>query len=409
MSTINAVKVVKDSIKLVLTEADLTTKSIGDCVKTPLRKVQCADNLQWQIYWYQTGHCDDAKGHVSIFTAVTAPTVVKSTYSVDGTSIQKTFTRLTKTNWGYAKFANHEELRPLFRDGKLTITCAVEVYVPVPWSFFTTNVFESCEHVATDFTLIVGDQRLETHRHLLSFLSPVFNAMFEHDTVEKKSGMITITDFECSTVTIALDFLYGHEVLDPSIEIIVGVLRFADKYNINFLAFLEHVVLCNISFDTFATILHYAYDCSKNALLVQCGAFYKDHEGEVKDAPGLNTVPHEAIVDVIEKAFDFNDSVHVFRQAHKNDIKIILVFRFEEPLAHSIAESLCVDNYSKVASCASECSSDFLKEKCVQYLNQHWVEVTQSMDFVNMDAETIKEFMTAANKARGDEEKSNEA
>uniref|UniRef100_A0A7E4WDR4 MATH domain-containing protein n=1 Tax=Panagrellus redivivus TaxID=6233 RepID=A0A7E4WDR4_PANRE len=161
MSSINAIKVVKDSIKFVLTEADLGTKIIGDVLKTPLRKVSCTRDLQWQIHYYPAGYDEVAKGYISIFTAVTAPTVVKSTFSVDGSPIQNFFTQRVKCIRGYHEFASHKELRPLFRDGKITITCDVEIYVPVPWSFITSNVFQSCEHIPTDFTLIVEDQRLE--------------------------------------------------------------------------------------------------------------------------------------------------------------------------------------------------------------------------------------------------------
>uniref|UniRef100_A0A7E4WB24 BTB domain-containing protein n=1 Tax=Panagrellus redivivus TaxID=6233 RepID=A0A7E4WB24_PANRE len=393
MAPINAVKVFKDSVKLDFDEIDRVTK-VGVGLKTALRKVPCTHDLQWSIKWYPNGDVANAAGYVSIFTTVTAPVVVKSTYRVDGSSIQKTIRSQINDNWGLSKAISHEELRPLFRDGKVTITCDVEIYVPVPWSFLTNSMFQTCKHLPTNFTLMVENQLLETHKQLLSFVSPIFNAMFQNSTVESMVNLVYVCGFIPSTVKAAVDFMYGHEMENPTLEKILEVLRFADKYKIDMFADLEHVVVCNLSVKTFFVIFHHAYACSKKVLLEECLNFFYTHQNEMRNAKIVDNISHQTLINAIKMAFDLDDEIDVCRHAHECGVYMLM-----EPLARSVAGSLRTDNFSKITSCAWDGSSDFLKHECAKFMIHHWRELSPAY-FADMKAETAKGIMTLANTIR---------
>ncbi len=55
-------------------------------------------------------------------------------------------------------------------------------------------------------------QELKAHMAILAASSPIFSAMFENDTAERKSGVVEITDFDYDTMEQLLTFLYTGKV-----------------------------------------------------------------------------------------------------------------------------------------------------------------------------------------------------
>ncbi|XP_055354289.1 uncharacterized protein LOC129599948 [Paramacrobiotus metropolitanus] len=86
----------------------------------------------------------------------------------------------------------------------------------------------------TDCTLVSADERsFPAHRVILAAQSPVFAAMFSHDTLEKTSGVCTIADVRGEILDIVLDFLYRHIVFEGIKNNAEEVLAAADKYDLD--------------------------------------------------------------------------------------------------------------------------------------------------------------------------------
>ncbi|PRD34967.1 UNVERIFIED_CONTAM: rdx [Trichonephila clavipes] len=60
-----------------------------------------------------------------------------------------------------------------------------------------------------DVNLRIGDKTLPAHKAVLGSRSPVFKAMFEHDTKEKNSNIVDIPDVDFSTLSRMLTFIYS--------------------------------------------------------------------------------------------------------------------------------------------------------------------------------------------------------
>lgn len=84
----------------------------------------------------------------------------------------------------------------------------------------------------SDVVLKIGDQDIKAHRAILAARSPVFKAMFEHDTLEKNNNEVVITDLTEESMTELLKFLYTGEVGDLNAQELLSLLVAADKYNL---------------------------------------------------------------------------------------------------------------------------------------------------------------------------------
>lgn len=87
------------------------------------------------------------------------------------------------------------------------------------------------EEKLTDVTLKIatGNRELKAHIAILGASSPVFLAMFEHEgTVERQTGQVEITDFDCDTVEHLLLYIYTGRI--PPMETFAEqLLAAADK------------------------------------------------------------------------------------------------------------------------------------------------------------------------------------
>uniref|UniRef100_A0A7E4ZRG4 BTB domain-containing protein n=1 Tax=Panagrellus redivivus TaxID=6233 RepID=A0A7E4ZRG4_PANRE len=363
------VKVVKDSTTLTLNEADLTGKKIGDGLRTTILNIPGTDGGKWWIEYFPAGYRSLAKAHVSAYNCSNMPAKAKFAFGVDGSSINKTSTYEysdTRRGVGWSQFASHEELRPLFRDGKLTITCNVEFFFEAPFTYSPPRLFRCCEHVPTDFELVMGTDRLQVHRNLLSLMSPVFHAILSHDTSESPSGEIEITDFDFNTVKAAVDYCYGRDI-ENSVDLYIQILRFALKYGIKDIASqLESIPLCNLSPETFCSIALYAYDFSKNELLTKCSAFFKINHDKIKGVKKFAELPPEFVVHLLRNAFNLKTDFDVLRYACKNGIDFI-VDHMERPYI----EKLTSNNLCSAVNYAWECSRGELKKTCAVFVNNN--------------------------------------
>merc|ERR1712087_787183 len=74
------------------------------------------------------------------------------------------------------------------------------------------TLFEN--QIGCDCTVMVMEQNKDhavfpVHRAILMSSSPVFQAMFENDMVEKKNSEVRIEDIPADAVKLMLDYIYG--------------------------------------------------------------------------------------------------------------------------------------------------------------------------------------------------------
>ncbi|XP_049796923.1 putative ankyrin-containing lipoprotein Lxx09580 [Schistocerca nitens] len=79
--------------------------------------------------------------------------------------------------------------------------------------------------------LVAGEMRLAAHRAVLAARSPVFGAMFRHDTLEASSGVVTISDVEGPVLRLVVGYCYKLKSPQPS-STSLQLLEAADKYGL---------------------------------------------------------------------------------------------------------------------------------------------------------------------------------
>uniref|UniRef100_A0A7E4V456 BTB domain-containing protein n=1 Tax=Panagrellus redivivus TaxID=6233 RepID=A0A7E4V456_PANRE len=365
-------KTIRDSCPITINEADLTEKKVGETFESSLREVSCDEELRWNFKCYPNGDDGEAQNHVSVFIHVDARATVGVVFAVQGTTIQNGFYHVFEYEQGrgLGKFVSHDDLRPHFRDGKVTITCNVSFKFRMPLLLSKHSIVESCEAVPTDCELVVGSDSVKVHKNLLQFIAPGLYANFLHNTVEARSGKIVITDFDYKTVKSAMAYFYGCTLKDQSVETVVGILRFADKYNIKSTE-LESVPCENINVDSFCTITHYAFDCCKDNLLRKCGVFFKTNQEQLKSTKEFANLPPAAIVAVLKNAFGLQNENALICYAHQNGIPKVIDY-LEAPLL----ASLSVENFCDVALYAWNLDREDLKIKCAKFFYDNRTEIT---------------------------------
>ena len=127
-------------------------------------------------------------------------------------------------------------------DGKLTILCEIKVHAIDKYVHINAGSAPKCDlsqHLGSlletatlsDVTLAVGDKEFKAHKNILSARSPVFRAMFQHDTKEHKENRAQISDCDPDTVEEMLQFIYTGEA--PRLkEMTHSLFVIADKYQL---------------------------------------------------------------------------------------------------------------------------------------------------------------------------------
>uniref|UniRef100_A0A7E4VKR5 BTB domain-containing protein n=1 Tax=Panagrellus redivivus TaxID=6233 RepID=A0A7E4VKR5_PANRE len=383
MSLAKTVTTYSDVATFTLTDSLLTQSKVNASFDTPKRDIPCSGGLQWWIEWYPAGDEKKTKKRVAVYLFISKARPgykAKFTIGNDDGSIQDSFEYEFVDDfngYGSTAFVSHEKLRPKLRNGTICFTCKVDFDISMPLRDLKPCLADSCDHVPTDLKLVTDSGEVKVHKSFISLMSPVFHAMFTHDTKESHFNKVNITDFDFKSVKAAIDFCYGRELEDPSIDTIVSILRFADKYDIKAVnAQLQQIPSFNLSPESFCAIVRYAYECSKLQLLTQCCQFFEQNEDETKDREDFVQLPIELAVHVLKNAFDLQSDLDVLRHCHKNKIEFIV-----DPLEQPILESMVLDNFCAVASYAWDCSRKELKVVCAKFLNESRVATTSLKDF----------------------------
>ncbi|KAI6210370.1 Speckle-type POZ protein B-like protein [Aphelenchoides besseyi] len=114
----------------------------------------------------------------------------------------------------------------------------------------------------SDAEIHVDGKVFKVSRLLISGSSPIFRAMFDRETEEQKSGVITIKDVNANIVEAMLFYIYTNEVKDLK-EIAAQLLPIADSYQVNPLVKkCTDSIVVNLSVKNVLPILELAFEHS---------------------------------------------------------------------------------------------------------------------------------------------------
>ncbi|XP_049843356.1 uncharacterized protein LOC126295129 [Schistocerca gregaria] len=135
-------------------------------------------------------------------------------------------------------------------------------------------------------TLVAGETQLAAHRAVLAARSPVFQAMFQHDTLEASSGRVSITDVEAEVLRQVLSYIYTLQTprLSGTAQ---HLLAAADKYGLSALKDVcEQQVAAELTTENAAApaVLAVRHSCPK--LTAAATAFIKAHGFQVFSTQG---------------------------------------------------------------------------------------------------------------------------
>ena len=85
-----------------------------------------------------------------------------------------------------------------------------------------------------NFTVNCQEKQFYVHQSILRERNEYFEAIFNHDCIEKGDKKINIDDFQPSVVEIFLRYLYNGTwpiTTSPSMDDTIGLLKISDKYN----------------------------------------------------------------------------------------------------------------------------------------------------------------------------------
>lgn len=108
----------------------------------------------------------------------------------------------------------------------------------------------------SDVTLNVKGKEFRGHKNILAAHSPVFAAMFEHETKERATGIVNIDDYNPDTFADFLHFMYSGSTLYLNSENVIDLYSVADKYQVSELTeACTRYMIKHISLETFCDVM----------------------------------------------------------------------------------------------------------------------------------------------------------
>ncbi|XP_041511119.1 speckle-type POZ protein-like [Microtus oregoni] len=142
----------------------------------------------------------------------------------------------------------------------------------------------------TDCCVVVAGQEFRAHKAILAAHSPVFRAMFEHDTEESRKNRIEIHDLKPEVFKAMMDFIYTGK--QPDLHSMADAVLVATyKYGLERLKFMCESALCrDLSVENAAHTLFLVDLHSSVQLKTRAMDFIAAHASEVFETLSWKTL-----------------------------------------------------------------------------------------------------------------------
>uniref|UniRef100_A0A7E4VNH5 BTB domain-containing protein n=1 Tax=Panagrellus redivivus TaxID=6233 RepID=A0A7E4VNH5_PANRE len=160
-----------------------------------------------------------------------------------------------------------------------------------------------------DVQFVIGDKIVRAHRSILTTVSPVFRAMFNQDMIEARTNRINIVDFTYETIRGAIDSLYGKSIDDASIDTVIGMAKFARKYELaeTVVQKLEKCLEENLQDTNVCAIAAYAWEHEHQHLRYLCSWLFRDNHGEITMTDAFQKLDRAVAMDLIYQRYNSNN------------------------------------------------------------------------------------------------------
>ncbi|CAO2599066.1 Speckle-type POZ protein [Lemmus lemmus] len=290
-------------------------------IKSPTFSPGANDQQQWYLKVHLNGMDDECRGYLSVFlrllSSPRSPIWAKYKFWIINANGEKSqimnsqrVARFDQNEgWGFTKFIlrdfllDHRDL--LLPDDKLTLCCEMSVVqdcisiseqnmqpgIDIPRCTLADDLGELWGNPHfTDCCLVVAGQEFWAHKAILAARSPVFRAMFEHDTEERRNNCVEIHDLEPEVFKAMMSFIYTGK--EPDLDSMAdAVLAAADKYGLECLKILcERALFRDLSVENAAHTLFLADLHSTGQLKTQTLDFITAHASEVSETSSWKTM-----------------------------------------------------------------------------------------------------------------------
>lgn len=133
-----------------------------------------------------------------------------------------------------------------------------------------------------DTTLKVKDKEYKAHRLILMARSTVFAATFKHDTLERQTGIITISDCDPDSFQLFLNYLYRGQLEELTFLNALNLYYISDKYDVGELKefCVKYLIHC-LTVENICEIVVFAVKYNEMELLSAIQNFFNNNYFEI--------------------------------------------------------------------------------------------------------------------------------
>lgn len=136
----------------------------------------------------------------------------------------------------------------------------------------------------SDVTFVFGEKKIQAHRQILSARNSVFRSMFESDMIEKKNGIVNVTDIEPNIFQHLLKFIYTENITATDLYDWLKLIVAADKYAVTSLVSIcEERILNNLTIESIIDVFSTVNLVKAEALKIKCVEFIVKNKRNVVD------------------------------------------------------------------------------------------------------------------------------
>ena len=171
---------------------------------------------------------------------------------------QRRFPVKSKGGWGTNAILHNKKLLQV---KNLVLHCKLEYEIEKiepavnKYSDLATDIARSFTSMVKDVTFVIDEKEIQAHKFILSARSPVFAAMFQHETKEAALNRFNIGDIEPDVFEALLRFIYTDKV-DLTFEMSKSLLAVSKRYQLDLLQWKCQVFLAqNLSINNCCDVL----------------------------------------------------------------------------------------------------------------------------------------------------------